>query len=59
VRQEIRINDHQAVLFHDEDNSAVIWEMGDYTLDLFTALSPEETIKIAENIRLKEAENQH
>ncbi len=35
-------------------NSAIIWQVGDYTLDLLTGLRTKETIEIARNIKLKD-----
>ena len=51
--KEITINSYQALLFYDEHSSAIIWQIGDYTLDLLTGLSTEETINIAKKITLK------
>lgn len=53
-QKEIMINSYQALLFYDDKNSAIIWQVGDYTLDLLTGLSTEETIEIARNVKLKE-----
>lgn len=53
-QREILVNSYQALLFYDDMNSAIIWQVGDYTLDLLTGLSTEETIEIARNVKLKE-----
>ena len=52
-RKEITVNGYQALLFYDQHNSAIIWQVGDYTLTLLTGLDTEETINIAKNITLK------
>ena len=51
-RKEILVNDYQAYLFYDDSTSAIIWQVGDYTLDLFTEVSVKEAEKIADNIQL-------
>lgn len=53
VREEIRINAYQAYLFHDKDSCMIIWQVGDYVLELITTLSPEESQEIARNIVFK------
>lgn len=52
-REEITVNGYQALLFYDEHNGVVIWQVGDYTLDLFTGLSKKEVIEVAKNVTLK------
>lgn len=53
-QREIMVNSYQALLFYDDMNSAIIWQVGDYTLDLFTGLSQKEAIKVAKNVKLKD-----
>lgn len=52
-RKEITINGYQALLFYDKYNGVVVWQVGDYTLDLFTGLSKKEVIEVARNVALK------
>lgn len=53
-QREIMINSYQALLFYDDKNSVIIWQVGDYTLDLFTGLSQKEAIKVAKKVKLKD-----
>ncbi len=53
-QREIMVNSYQALLFYDDKNSVIIWQVGDYTLDLFTGLSQKEAIKVAKNVKLKD-----
>lgn len=55
-QKEIMINTYQAYLFIDDQgkDSVIIWQVGDYVLELSTGLGEKEVIKVAENIRLKE-----
>lgn len=54
-QKEITVNAYQAYLFIDDQgkDSVIIWQVGDYVLELSTGLSEEEVIKVAENIRLQ------
>lgn len=52
-RKEIMINTYQAYLFYDDRTSAIIWQIGDYVLELFTESSVDEAVKMAEQIKLK------
>lgn len=52
-REEVRINDSQGFVFYDRESSVVIWEIGDYTLQLYSYLSRDEAVKIAGSVTLK------
>mgnify|MGYP000366317541 CR=1 FL=1 len=52
-RKEIMINTYQAYLFYDDKSSAVIWQIGDYVLELFTESSIDVAVKMAENVYFK------
>ena len=49
-RKEITINAYQAYLFYDDKTSAIIWQIGDYVLELFTESSVNEAVKMAESV---------
>lgn len=52
-RKEITVNAYQAYLFYDDKTSAIIWQVGDYVLELFTESSIDEAVRMAENAYLK------
>jgi len=49
-RKEVTVNGYQAFVFYDKDNTGVLWQVGDYTFNIWTQLSQEETIKVAKSI---------
>lgn len=49
-RKGITINAYQAYLFYDDKTSAIIWQIGDYVLELFTESSVNEAVKMAESV---------
>lgn len=53
AREEVLVNDKQAYLFQDDITSAVIWQMGDCTIDIMARLSKDELIEVAKNIHVK------
>lgn len=52
-REEVLVNDKQAYLFQDDITSAIIWQIGDCTIDVMARLSKDELIEVAKNIHVK------
>lgn len=50
VRKEVTINANQGYAFYDKAGCLIIWQVGDFTLNLFTNLSLEDTLTIARSI---------
>lgn len=50
IRKEVTINANQGYAFYDENDCLIIWQVGDFTLNLFTNLSLEDTLAIARSI---------
>ncbi len=49
-----RVNIYQAQVYYDDNMSYIVWQIGDYTLDVAGTVSKDEVIKIAESITLLE-----
>lgn len=47
------INANQGYAFYDNNNCLIIWQIGDYTLNLSTSMSLEDTLAIAKSIEVK------
>lgn len=51
-----RVNIYQAQVFYDDNMSYIVWQVGNYTLDVAGTVSKEEIVKIAESVPLLEPE---
>lgn len=49
-----RVNIYQAQVYYDDTMSYIVWQVGNYTLDIIGTVSKDEIIKIAENVTLLE-----
>lgn len=52
-RKEISLGEYQGYMFYDENTSIILWQVGEYTLELNTVLDEDTAIKIAKNIFIK------
>ena len=52
-RENISIRGYQGYLFHGGGRSILMWQIGEYTLDISGQLSREEMIQLAEGVVLK------
>lgn len=49
-----RVNIYQAQVYYDDNMSYIVWQIGDYTMDIIGTVSKEEIIKIAASLKLLE-----
>lgn len=49
-----RVNIYQAQVYYDDSMSYIVWQVGDYTLDVIGTISKDEIQKIAESVTLLE-----
>ena len=49
-----RVSIYQAQVYYDDNMSYIVWQVGDYTLDVIGTVSKDEIRKIAESVILLE-----
>ena len=49
-----RVSIYQAQVYYDGNMSYIVWQVGDYTLDVIGTVSKDEIRKIAESVTLLE-----
>ena len=52
-REQIRVNEFEGWHFYNDDFDMVVWQVGDYLLNISSSLGKEETLKIAQNTFIK------
>lgn len=48
--EEVKINEHQAYLFNDNDQNIILWQVGDSTFQITADLGTDELVEIAKNV---------
>lgn len=52
-REQVRVNEFEGWYFYNDEFDMVVWQVGDYLLNISSSLGKEETLKVAKNIFIK------